>query len=87
MSKNKNTMKALRHLEWKSSPVWQDVAIPEPKRGEILIKMAGAGICHSDLHITEQWSANTFPQMQLPFTRGHENAGYVEKIECQCDLT
>ena len=73
-------MKALRHLEWKSRPVWQDVAIPEPKQGEVLIKMAGAGICHSDLHLIGEYDATTFPQMQPPFTIGHENAGIVEKL-------
>lgn len=50
----------------------------EPGPGQVLIKVGGAGACHSDLHVLET-PANT-PSFPLPFTLGHENAGWVEKL-------
>lgn len=51
----------------------REVAIPEPGPGEILVKVGGAGLCHSDLHMMH-WPMPV-PQ---PFTLGHETAGWVE---------
>jgi propanol-preferring alcohol dehydrogenase len=42
------------------------------------VKVGGAGACHSDLHAMEA-PPGTFPG-RLPFTIGHENAGWVEKL-------
>jgi len=56
----------------------RDVPVPEPGPGEVLVKVGGAGACHSDLHILEAPAGTqTFT---LPFTLGHENAGWVEQI-------
>jgi propanol-preferring alcohol dehydrogenase len=63
-------MKALQFVEW------QKPAVPGP--GEVLVKIAGSGACHSDLHIME-WPGGMLP-WTLPFTLGHENAGWVEKL-------
>jgi propanol-preferring alcohol dehydrogenase len=62
-------MKAFQMVEWE---------VPEPGPGEVLIKVAGAGVCHSDLHIME-WPGGMLP-WKMPFTLGHENAGWVEKL-------
>jgi alcohol dehydrogenase, propanol-preferring len=44
----------------------------------VLIKVGGAGACHSDLHLLElPPGAGSFT---LPFTLGHENAGWVEQM-------
>lgn len=52
--------------------------MPEPGPGEVLVKVGGAGSCHSDLHLLElPAGARSFT---LPFTLGHENAGWVEKM-------
>jgi len=48
---------------------------PEPKPGEVLVKIGGAGVCHSDLHILD----GSVP-MDHSFTLGHENAGWVAGI-------
>jgi alcohol dehydrogenase, propanol-preferring len=56
----------------------RDVPIPEPGPGEVLLKVGGAGACHSDLHLLEL-PAGTRP-FTLPFTLGHENAGWVETM-------
>jgi propanol-preferring alcohol dehydrogenase len=71
-------MKAYQLLEWQQPPEFRDVPVPEPGPGEILIKVGGAGACHSDLHVME-WPAGVLPY-ELPFTLGHENAGWVEAL-------
>lgn len=74
-------MKAYRVHRWQSKATLEDVAVPEPGPGQVLIKIAGAGVCSSDLHIVHEWSPETVPQVagwRLPFTLGHENGGWVE---------
>jgi propanol-preferring alcohol dehydrogenase len=69
-------MFAYRLIEWQQPPELVEVPVPEPGPGEILIKVGGAGLCHSDLHLME-WPAGALP-FDPPFTLGHENAGWVE---------
>jgi len=71
-------MKAFQFVNWQQPPELRDVPVPEPGPGQVLIKVGGAGACHSDLHVME-WEAGVLPY-QLPFTLGHENAGWVEKL-------
>jgi propanol-preferring alcohol dehydrogenase len=53
----------------------EDVPVPEPGPGEVLIRVAGAGLCHSDVMISQ-----TASSMGHPFTLGHETAGWVESL-------
>ena len=55
----------------------REVPVPEPGPGQVLVKVGGAGACHSDLHLME---APPERLGRLPFTLGHENAGWVEKL-------
>lgn len=71
-------MDAFRLIEWQQAPELVDVPVPQPGPGEVLIKVGGAGLCHSDLHLME-WPAGVMP-FDPPFTIGHENAGWVEKL-------
>jgi propanol-preferring alcohol dehydrogenase len=71
-------MLAYQLVEWQQPPELRDVAVPEPGPGEVLVKVGGAGACHSDLHVME-WPAGALPY-ELPFTLGHENAGWIESI-------
>ena len=71
-------MKAYQLTAWRSPPQMRDVSVPEPGPGEVLIKVGGAGACHSDLHLME-WPEGTM-DFDLPFTLGHENAGWVEAL-------
>lgn len=71
-------MRAYRFSEWKQWPELVEVATPEPGPGEVLIKVGGSGACHSDLHVTE-FDAGLLP-WTLPFTLGHETAGWVEAL-------
>lgn len=71
-------MDAYRLIEWEQPPQLVEVPVPEPGPGEVLIKVGGAGLCHSDLHLMD-WPAGSLP-IEPPFTLGHENAGWVEKL-------
>jgi alcohol dehydrogenase, propanol-preferring len=73
-------MKAFRLLQAGESGSLQSVKRPRPAPGQILIKIAGAGLCHSDLHFQQP----AFPRVpflteKTPFTLGHENAGWIEE--------
>jgi propanol-preferring alcohol dehydrogenase len=71
-------MRALVLPKWQAAPELREVAVPEPGPGDVLVRVAGAGACHSDLHLME------FPPGALPFdppfTLGHENTGWVEAL-------
>lgn len=46
---------------------------------DVIIKIGGAGLCRTDLHIIEgQWKEKS--GVTLPYTLGHENAGWVEEV-------
>ena len=53
----------------------EEVAIEKPKRREVLVRTAAAGLCHSDLHFIE----GAYPT-PLPVVLGHECAGVVEAV-------
>jgi propanol-preferring alcohol dehydrogenase len=53
----------------------EDVPKPSPGPGQVLIKIGGAGVCHSDLHVMEEGLG-----FKPPFTLGHENAGWVAAL-------
>jgi propanol-preferring alcohol dehydrogenase len=71
-------MKGIQLTAWQREPQLVDIPVPEPAPGEVLIRIGAAGACHSDLHLME-WPAGLLPY-PLPFTLGHENAGWVEKL-------
>ena len=71
-------MRAYQLTAWQHPPELRDVEVPEPGPGEVLVKIGGAGACHSDLHLME-WPEGTL-NFDLPFTLGHENAGWVEAL-------
>lgn len=71
-------MKAFQLTAWQAPPEMREVDVPEPGPGQVLIKVGGAGACHSDLHLME-WPPGTMG-FEPPFTLGHENAGWVEAL-------
>jgi propanol-preferring alcohol dehydrogenase len=72
-------MRALRLLEWKSEPVLVEVAKPKAGPGQVVVRIGGAGACHSDLHLMHDFTAGALP-WGPPFTLGHENAGWVDEL-------
>ena len=71
-------MTAYRLLAWGKPAEFVRVDVPEPGPGEVLIKMAAAGLCGSDLHLLDA-PPGFFP-FDPPFTLGHENAGWVAAV-------
>jgi propanol-preferring alcohol dehydrogenase len=67
-------MKAARLHAYGRPLVVEEVSTPKPLAGEVIVAVAGAGFCHSDLHVIDG-EIQVLPQM--PLTLGHENAGYV----------
>ncbi len=73
-------MKAVRLHAFHQQPVIDEV--PEPTIAgplDVIVKIGGAGVCRTDLHIIDgQWDAAM--GTPLPYTLGHENAGWVHAI-------
>ncbi len=73
-------MKAVRLARYDERPVVADVAEPSVKRPfDVLVEIGGAGLCRTDLHIIDgQWASRS--GVTLPYTLGHENAGWVREV-------
>jgi propanol-preferring alcohol dehydrogenase len=70
-------MKAARLHEVGKPLRIDSIEVPKVSRDEVLLRIVGAGVCHSDLHIR----GGGFPPLwAFPFTLGHENAGIIEAI-------
>jgi len=68
-------MRAIRLIKSGSPLEAQEIALPPVGPRDVLIRVKGAGICHSDAH----YRAGLSPVEPLPLTLGHEVAGVVEK--------
>jgi propanol-preferring alcohol dehydrogenase len=55
----------------------REVAVPTPGHGQLLVKIAASGVCHTDLHAAEgDWPVKPNP----PFIPGHEGVGHVVSV-------
>ena len=70
------TMRAERFYADTKSVVIEDVPIPEPGPGEVLVKVAFCGICHSDVSLIN----GTFPAQLPVVTQGHEASGTIAAL-------
>lgn len=71
-------MRAAMLHGWKEPFVLEELPRPVPGPGQVLIRVAGAGVCHSDLHVRDgQMAAMPF---EFPLLLGHENAGWVKEL-------
>ena len=74
------SIKAIRLHGYHEQPVLEDV--PEPGVTgplDVIVEVGGAGLCRTDLHIIEgQWAEKS--NVKLPYTLGHENAGWVRDV-------
>jgi len=68
-------MRAVRFVGVGKAAQVTDVTRPSPGPGQVLIKIGGAGVCHSDLHLMQEDFG-----FKPPFTLGHENAGWVARL-------
>jgi S-(hydroxymethyl)glutathione dehydrogenase/alcohol dehydrogenase len=54
----------------------QELELAEPKAGEVLVRLAACGVCHTDLYT----ASGADPSGYLPTVLGHEGAGVVERV-------
>ena len=71
------TMRAVQLVAYKQPLEVREVPVPEPRGENVLVRIAGSGLCHSDLHLMEG-EVPIIPS--FPFTLGHENAGTVAAL-------
>jgi D-arabinose 1-dehydrogenase-like Zn-dependent alcohol dehydrogenase len=74
-------MKAVRLFVY-NEPV-KMVDVPDPKieaPTDVIVKIGGAGVCRTDLHIIEAVWREALGNPALPYTIGHENAGWIEEV-------
>ena len=71
-----STMRAERFYADTKKVVLEDVPIPEPGPGEVLVKVAFCGICHSDLSLIN----GTFPAQAPVVIQGHEASGTIAEL-------
>ncbi len=73
-------MKAARLFRFEQPLKVTEVDVPKiMSPTDVLVRVMGAGVCHTDLHILEGvWREKVQPP--LPLTLGHENAGVVEEV-------
>jgi NDMA-dependent alcohol dehydrogenase len=62
---------------WEVGKDWsvETIDLDPPRHGEVLVRMVGSGLCHSDEHLV----TGDLP-FQLPIIGGHEGAGVVEEV-------
>ncbi|MGW4568257.1 NAD(P)-dependent alcohol dehydrogenase [Streptomyces sp. NPDC004561] len=73
-------MKAVQVVGYGRDPEMTDVPVPSVTGPyDVIVKIGGAGVCRTDLHILEgQWAEKS--GVTLPYTIGHENAGWVHAV-------
>jgi len=55
----------------------EEVPVPNPGAGQILVNVKASGVCHTDLHAANgDWPVKP----SLPFIPGHEGVGYVAAV-------
>src|SRR5512134_2525024 len=69
------TGKAAVCRELNKPVVVEEVTVDSPKRGEVMVKLAACGVCHSDLSATNGTIA-----LPPPLVLGHEGAGEVVEV-------
>jgi NAD+-dependent secondary alcohol dehydrogenase Adh1 len=73
-------MKAARLHRYHDALHVEEIAEPEVTGPhDVIVRIGGAGLCRTDLHIQEgQWAEKS--GVELPYTLGHENAGWVHEV-------
>ncbi|GAA5234607.1 alcohol dehydrogenase AdhP [Verticiella sediminum] len=71
------TMKAAVVHEFGKPLRIEEVDVPRPGAGEVLVRIEACGVCHTDLHAADgDWPVKPAP----PFIPGHEGVGYVAAV-------
>jgi len=72
-------VRALQLKTFQSTPEIVDLPEPVAGPGQVVVKIGGAGACHSDLHVMHDFEEGMAP-WGTPFVIGHENAGWVHTL-------
>jgi len=76
-----DSMPAYRVLDWEQSPALVETAVPTPGPGQVLVRVAGNGLCHSDLMMSQiPGSLGEAFGWRVPFTLGHEIGGWIAEV-------
>jgi alcohol dehydrogenase, propanol-preferring len=75
-------VRAYRLLDWQR-PGFDEVATPDPGPDEVLVRVGGVGLCHSDVLFLDS-PPGVLPY-DVPFTLGHEIAGWVDATGADVD--
>jgi len=70
-------MKAAMYYKGETRLRIEDVPGPDPRAGEVLVRVAACGVCHTDLHYLDHGTP-TF--MEPPLILGHEISGTIEEL-------
>ena len=81
-------MKTRAAILWEPNTDWsvEEIDLDPPQTGEVLVKLVGSGLCHSDEHIrtgdmvVPQETADMLGLKQFPIIGGHEGAGEVVEV-------
>jgi NAD+-dependent secondary alcohol dehydrogenase Adh1 len=75
-----STMRAVQVVGYHQDLEMTEVPVPEATGPfDVIVRIGGAGVCRTDLHILEgQWEEKS--GVTLPYTIGHENAGWVHAV-------
>ncbi|MEI7987917.1 MAG: zinc-dependent alcohol dehydrogenase family protein [Chloroflexota bacterium] len=70
-------MRLFQHAPAETHPLqWVEMVVPAPESGQVLIRVAVCGVCHTDLHTVE---GDIHPP-RLPLTPGHQVVGTIAQI-------
>lgn len=76
-----STMLAYRLLAWQEPPQLVEVEMPDVSPGQVLIRVAGNGLCHSDLTMMQMPAEiGAMIDWHMPFTLGHEIGGTIAAV-------
>lgn len=81
-------MKSTAAVLWETHSKWsvEEIELDPPKAGEVLVKLAASGLCHSDEHLVtgdmvlHPAMAEAMNAKQLPVIGGHEGAGEIVEV-------
>ena len=75
-------MQAYQLYKWRTHPRLVDIPQPEPGANEVLVKVGGNGLCHSDLHAVDDMAGSPpHLNIELPMVLGRpDRAPYVNSV-------